>query len=126
MSIMDRLYGYTREEMSEMTRQKDNIDEGTEDHTKNPFHKVLTQHGFVHKETGERGNKFAPRHDYIEHTYTHPEHGKSHVKIWQYKDGTKPVWFLRHEQSNGIMAPTHGETKPQLHKTLSREYGEPK
>jgi hypothetical protein len=106
------------------------------DHTKNPFHKTLTAHGFQHKSTEHKKNQFAannPNADYTEHRYEHPNHGKSHVIVTQNHGHTgpyknkKPYSFTHvHQQPNGIMAPSSGDSKPQLHKSLSREYGEPK
>ena len=108
------------------------------DHTQNPYHKILAQHGFEHKETHHRQNPFArdnPRADSTVHVYTHPKHGKSHVVVTQEHDPTvghggrkvKGHSFIhRHEQENGIMAPSTGDSKDQLHRSLSGEYGVPK
>ena len=114
--------------------------EGVEEHekfkdpTQNPFHKILTQHGFQHVSTKHEQNRFNrdPKHDYTEHRYEHPNHGKSHVIVTQehganpaYKND-KPNHFLhRHEQENKIMAPASGESKGQLHRSLSSYYGVP-
>lgn len=96
------------------------------DHAKNPFHRVLTQHGFQHVKSEDKVNNLDPKKStYTEHTYAHPAHGKSHVRVAQEHSGGKPSWIHRHEQSNGIMAPSQGDTKPQLHRNLSRNYGEP-
>lgn len=108
--------------------------EALADHTKNPYHKVLMSHGFVHHSTTHEPNRLAPspENDATVHRYVHPGHGKSHVIITQYhtnsgaygKQGAyNAYWLHRHEQTNGIMAPSHGETKPQLDRSLSREYG---
>ena len=109
------------------------------DHTKNPYHQILTQHGFVHKSTEHKKNRFAqnnPKADYTEHRYEHPGHGKSHVIVTQdhslggggyVSSKEKDHSFLhRHEQSNGIMAPETGNSKVQLHRSLSDHYGVPK
>jgi hypothetical protein len=101
------------------------------DHTKNPYHSTLVGHGFVHQATEHKQNHLNrdPKHDYTEHRYSHPSHGKSHVIVSQYHDASmkKNHTFLhRHEQSNGIMAPSHGDNKEQLHRSLSGEYGVPK
>jgi hypothetical protein len=109
------------------------------DHTKNPYHKVLTQHGFVHKSTEHKANHLVPNNrdaDRTEHRYEHPDHGKSHVVVTQdhkrggggfaYHDDKGHSWLHRHEQKNGIIAPSSGNTKPQLHRSLSSHYGEPK
>lgn len=96
-----------------------------QDHTKNPFHKVLSSHGFVHKKTEHKNNFLAknnPKADYTEHLYMHPDHGKSSVSVEQNHDGTKS-FVKRHQQSNGIMAPSRGDTKGQLDRSLTREYG---
>jgi len=108
------------------------------DHTKNPYHKLLTQHGWQHQKTEHAKNPFAkdnPRADSTTHTYTHPKHEGSSVKIEQEHDTSvghggmaakESTFSHRHKQSNGIIAPSHGETKPQLHRSLSQHYGVPK
>jgi hypothetical protein len=109
------------------------------DHTKNPYHQILTQHGFVHKSTEHKKNRFAannPKADYTEHRYEHPGHGKSHVLITQdhskggggysFSDDKGHSFIHRHEQSNGIMSPSTGNSKNQLHRSLSYHYGIPK
>lgn len=100
------------------------------DHTKNPYYKVLTAHGFKHVSTEHKQNRFAtnnPKHDYTEHLYKHPKHGKSHVVITQehtkMRSDPQNHWLHRHEQSNGTMAPCHGNTKPQLDRDLTENYG---
>jgi len=102
------------------------IKESVSDFPPSPFDKILKSHGFVLVSSGEQKNQFAPKtsnqHDHIEYRWTHPAHGKSHVLIWMYRDGKKH-WILRHEQSNGIMAPTSGDTKGQLERALTYEYG---
>ena len=100
----------------------------------NPFHKVLTKHGFQHVSTSDKKNYMGnPAHGhYIDHVYKHPDHGKSHVVVSEHHankthPGDKPFdWIHRHEQKNGIMAPSSGDTKPQLDRNLTRHYGEPK
>jgi len=121
---------------SEVARAGGKLQEAEEsDHTKNPYHEILTKHGFVHAGSKAEKNRFAPdKHEYVEHVYTHPEHGKSHVVVTQDTKYTgpkgsdyKPHHFVhRHEQSNGIMAPSSGDSKPQLHRSLSYHYGVPK
>lgn len=126
------------------TARKGHIAEGVhehdilKDHTKNPYHSTLTQHGFVHHSSTHHGNHLAvmgsDEHDFTRHVYTHPDHGKSLVSITQYHHpgtghGGRSVhhsFIHRHQQSNGIMAPSTGENKNQLHRALSREYGVPK
>jgi hypothetical protein len=119
---------------------KEQVNEGAEehkkfaDHTTNPYHKTLAAHGFVHQVTAHKQNPLAPKtpegkHDYTEHVYKHPAHGKSHVIVTQYHTPGRdhPHYFLhRHEQSNGIMAPASGENKNHLHRSLSYHYGVPK
>jgi hypothetical protein len=112
--------------------------EKLQDHTKNPYHDTLTKHGFQHVETKHEVNPFArnnPRADSTVHRYQHPDHGKSHVIVTQEHDATvghggqasKGHGFThRHEQSNGIMAPNTGDSKVQLHRSLSQHYGVPK
>jgi len=108
------------------------------DHTKNPFHKTLAAHGFEHKSTTHEKNRFAPdnpKYDSTVHHYTHPQHGKSSVSVTQEHDPTVGhggqkssgnSFIHRHEQSNGIIAPSTGDNKNQLHRSLSQEYGVPK
>lgn len=93
------------------------------DHSSNPYHDILTQHGFQHHATHNKNSLGGGT--YIEHYYTHPAHGKTHVLISNFGKG-KESFVHRHEQSNGIMAPSHGDNKNQLHRSLSREYGVPK
>jgi hypothetical protein len=112
--------------------------EKLKDHKTNPYHKLLTQHGFVHQSTTHKQNPFAknnPRYDTTEHFYTHPKHGKSSVKVEMEHDSTighggqknkGHSYLLRHEQDNGIMAPNRGNSKNQLHQDLSYNYGVPK
>ena len=112
--------------------------ENFKDHTKNPFHQILTQHGWQHQSTEHKKNPFAkdnPRADSTVHRYTHPKHGKSTVDVEQEHDTsighggrkTKTSDFLhRHVQDNGIVAPSRGDSKPQLHQELSYHYGVPK
>jgi hypothetical protein len=112
--------------------------EKLKDHTKNPFHSTLMSHGFEHKSTEHQKNRFAPNNpkaDSTVHVYTHPKHGKSHVIVSQEHDPSvghggrtsKGYSYIhRHEQSNGIMAPSHGDSKVQLHRDLSQDYGVPK
>jgi hypothetical protein len=96
------------------------------DASKQPFHKILLKHGFqLSKTNRDVPNYLAPQskaHWRDEFIYTHPQHGKSHVAIWMYHNGDK-TWLFRYEQSNGIMAPSTGNTAPQLDKALSREFG---
>ena len=111
------------------------IKEGAEEHerfkdpAKNPFNKVLTKHGFQCVSVKHQQNYLArnnPKADYTEFIYTHPAHGKSHVLIWLYHGDGSKTFIFRHEQTNGIMAPSTGDTKGQLDRCLTREYGEPK
>ena len=108
------------------------------DHTQNPYHKILTQHGFQHVSTEHKQNRFAkdnPKADYTEHRYEHPEHGKSSVIVTQdhapggggykYSDDKGNSFLHRHEQENKIMAPNTGNSKIQLHRSLSSHYGVP-
>lgn len=94
------------------------------DHTQNPHHKVLTQHGFVHQRSFETKNLGHAYH----HVYAHPDHGKSHVEIMTFPDreGKMTVhntsWHHKYEQSNGILAPSSGRTKPSLDKDLTQQY----
>lgn len=108
------------------------------DHTKNPYHEILTKHGFQHDSTKHKQNPFAknnPRADSTVHQYTHPSHGKSSVTVEQEHDPTighggmksKGHGFLhRHEQENGLISPSSGDSKNQLHQSLSYMYGVPK
>lgn len=131
--LMTASLGYIN---SEVARAGGKLQEAEEsNHTKNPYHEILTKHGFVHAGSKAEKNRFAPdKHEYVEHVYTHPEHGKSHVVVTQDTKYTgpkgsdyKPHHFVhRHEQSNGIMAPSSGDSKPQLHRSLSYHYGVPK
>jgi hypothetical protein len=122
------------------------IAEGAEEHekfkyhTKNPFHKTLTQHGFTHVpgSTQHKKNLYAssnPKADYTEHRYNHPDHGNSSVIVKQEHDSTVGhggrkssgnSYIHRHEQSNKLIAPSVGESKPQLNRSLTSHYGEPK
>lgn len=107
------------------------------DHTQNPYHKTLEAHGFKHVSTKHEQNPFAknnPRADSTVHRYEHPDHGKTSVTVDQEHDATvghggqksKGHSFLhRHEQKNGIMAPSTGDSKNQLHRSLSYHYGVP-
>lgn len=112
--------------------------EALKDHTKNPYHKVITKHGFVHSETRHKQNHLVrndPRADYTEHVYkgTKPGHRDSHIIVTQYhtdygkvyKDDKRHYWLYRYQQENGIMAPSHGTTKPQLDRALTRDFGPP-
>ncbi len=118
------------------------INEGVEeheklkDHTKNPFHKILTNYGFIHQSTTHKQNPLAknnPKADHTDHLYTHSNHGKSHVivtmdhgKSSAYKNDKMYSWLHRYEQENKIISPSHGDSKPQLAKSLTSHYGEPK
>lgn len=108
--------------------------EGADEHevlknpAKNPFHSLLTQYGFHLDKVTHEKNQFAPasdagKSDYTQFIYKHPQHGKTFVAVWLYhtKDrrGRDKTWIMKWEQSNGIMAPTSGDTKPQLAKTLA-------
>lgn len=98
------------------------------DPAKNPFHKILIERGFKYESTAEKPNRYAATRrdaDYIEHVYRHPTKPKDHVRVWLYKDGTKS-FHQRFEQENGIIAPSYGDTKPQLVKALNFDYGEGK
>lgn len=96
----------------------------TTDHTQNPHHKVLTQHGFVHLKSFDTKNLGHSSH----HIYTHPDHGRSHVEIMHHVDGSGKMtthntsWHHRYEQDNGILAPSYGDSKPSLNKDLTRQY----
>lgn len=133
-NIRDRVHGSKNENLIEGAEEHEKF----KDHTQNPYHKTLTDHGFVHKSTEHRQNPLArnnPKADQTVHTYTHPNHGKSHVQVRMDHaiGGGGAVmgrdkghsYIFRHEQSNGIMAPTVGDNKNQLHRSLSREYGVP-
>ena len=80
-----------------------------DDHTKNPFHKVLAAHGFKHYTTEHKPFHLTPKHNYTEHTYRHPDHGHSQVIVTQEHEKTRNVkpyyWIHRHEQRNGLFAP---------------------
>jgi hypothetical protein len=47
----------------------------------NPYHKILTQHGFNHKSSHDVKHKISDN-NFTSHKYEHPEHGKSHVEVW--------------------------------------------
>jgi hypothetical protein len=88
---------------------------------------VLDKHGFNHVSSEDKLSRFSkdPQHGYTQHVFQNPDHGKSSVVVRDHNDG-KSDWFQYHEQPNGIMAPTTGETKPSLDKILTHHYGEPK
>jgi hypothetical protein len=103
----------------------------------NPYHKTLMKHGFTPVSSQAKANRFAkdnPNADYTEHVYKHPKlGGNNQVIVTQYHGKTSPYrtdkphgWHLRYEQSNKIIAPTTGDTKPQLDRALTHHYGEPK
>jgi len=95
----------------------------------NPFHKILTRFGFKCTTTNlDVPNRFKKTSLYNEFIYTNPAYGKSHVIVWMYQDDSgvyqkTKTWIFRHEQSNGIMSPTTGDTKGQLERALTRVYG---
>lgn len=132
------------EDIDNMLRRVAGLPESEEKHlaykdpAQSPYHKTLLQHGFQHISTEHKRNPLAPKHvdaDYTEHRYTHPDRGKSHVIVRQdhvrgggghvYSDDKGHSYIFRHEQENGIMAPTTGDSKVQLHRTLSNHYGVP-
>lgn len=130
--------------MKSFSQYRTNLQEGVEeheklkDHTKNPYHNLLTQHGWTHQQTLHTKNRLAadnPRADSTVHIYTHPKHEGSSVTVEQEHDPTvghggqksKGHYFShRHKQENGIIAPSSGDSKPQLHRSLSYHYGVPK
>jgi hypothetical protein len=93
------------------------------DHTKSPYHKIMTKHGFEHKETKHVQNPFAKNNPKADSTEHHYAKGPHHTVILHPHDNSKPHWRHYHKQDNGITAPSHGDTKPQLDKMLHREYG---
>jgi|SRR6185312_190988 len=107
--------------------------EDFKDHTKNPYHKILTNHGFSHVSTEHKHNSLAPNNpkgDYTEHKYTKSNsHGSNPhvVNVWQHhyvKPKDKPTtWTLYYRQHNGITAPSQGDTKPQMDKALTHLSG---
>jgi len=80
---------------------------------------------------GVEPNRFAPNNrsaDVLRSVWVRPypsagapDLGKSHIEVWQYRDGTKS-FISRFEQTNGIMSPSTGETKGQLEKVLTSRY----
>jgi hypothetical protein len=114
------------EEVNSLTETKKTIND-YENPEKNPFHKVLTKHGFKPSSTRTEENQFGEKGHFVtHHHYTHPEHGRSHVDIMLFHDGDKHFVF-KHEQQNGIVGPYGaGSTKNHLDKALTSQYGEPK
>lgn len=132
----------------QLVENRRNLSEGVEehenlkDHTKNPYHNVLTKHGFDHVSTEHKHNKLTnkfnsetgalepnPQHDYTEHRYAKGEHKvivtQYHTSAGGRRGAYNAYWRHLFKQSNGIVAPTHGETKPSLDKHLTREHGSP-
>jgi hypothetical protein len=119
-------------------KQGKDVREGVEehekfsDHTKQHYHKILAERGWEHQNTSHKQNGFSkdPKHDYTEHVYTHPQHPGSSVTITQEHStirNEKPThWRHFYMQSNGIRAPSVGDSRPQLIKTLDRNYGDKK
>lgn len=98
------------------------------DHTKNPYHKIAMAHGFTHESTTHEKNRFAkdnPKADYTRHVYKHPEGHvlraeQAHGHVSAYAKEPSNTWFLYHKQRNGITAPSSGNSKPSLERTLTR------
>lgn len=122
----------------EMLNEVAEAHEKLKDHTKNPFHKILTKHGFTHVATHDKKNHLAPNDpngDYTQHIYTKPSHNpdkphqvrieQAHTAYYGSVSRDKNTWFHFHVQSNNIVAPGYAYSKPSLDKSLTRQYGTP-
>lgn len=106
----------SRQKRSQFHGTYEMIGESTE--PKHKFNKVLSQHGY--KYTGSHTEKSlgGRDHDFPSHNYEHAATGAK-VHVWQQK-GSADTWHSRQKQKNGITAPGHGDSKPQLDKHLKR------
>ena len=94
------------------------------DHTKHMFDKIIMNAGYQFVSSTEKPNSLVPhRLDayYIDHFYQHPTKAKDNIIVRLEQNGRR-VWFMHYEQTNGIVAPCYGETKPQLLKALKSDY----
>jgi len=87
-------------------------------HAKNKFHRVLDKNGFSHTESR---NEEAHGHTFTKHIYKNKDN--DHVVVTKHHKSGDTYWIHRYKQPNGIWAPSHGTTKPQLDKTLVGHYG---
>jgi hypothetical protein len=78
---------------------------------------IILSYGFVKHDTLD---KTFSGHKFTETRYVKPWTilDKTYVTVTKWADGSKPTWVHRGQQKNGIMAPTAGDTKPQLERTL--------
>ena len=107
-------------------RRETDLDEARDpsDHSKNPYHKVLTKHGYEHVGSAIKDQGLAKHSPYTQHNYVHSSGDDHKVYVWSYHDGTKPVYHTRNKQkSNNIIAPGHGSTKPGLDRLLTDVHG---
>jgi len=120
--------GVTAKDWERGSHREADIKEGFQDDVHGAkslsFHAMLDKHGFTHSHTNKE--MMGTKHEYHNHIYKHPNHGKSSVTITHYMDNSANRFIHRHEQSNGILAPSTGDNANQLHRSLSREYGVPK
>jgi hypothetical protein len=94
----------------------EHLNEETE--PKHKFNKVLAKHGYVYKGSHTEKSLGGRDHDFPSHNYEHPKTGGK-VHVWQQK-GAADTYHSRHKQTNGILAPGHGDTKGQLDRHLER------
>lgn len=91
----------------------------------NPFHKILTERGFVLAKTAlQQPHPLKKTSLFDEWTYVYPKK-KTFAVVTKYDGsgayGRTWTWRVHHEQTNGIMSPTTGDTKPQMQRTLERD-----
>lgn len=107
-TMMDYIGGYkSKAELHEAI-----INEDAE--PKHKFNKILAQHGYKYVGTHKEKSLGGREHDFDSHNYEHPKTG-SKVSVWYGNH-----FLARHKQKNGITAPSSGDTKPSLHKNLTR------
>lgn len=121
-----RINGTTPKQLNKLKNKKFSVNEAVKDmskHENSDFHKVLTKHGFQYHSTNfiDHKNKENSR---FQHTYGHPDHEKDKVQVWHWGSGDKSYHGRHKQKSNDILAPSTGDTKGQLDRTLTRHYAE--